>query len=277
MAINPQYRNDVETILSHRHDQGADLWTTPDRRVIKGGPFSMLECMGYLRELGMDPADPVLQASADLLFSAWLEDGRFRVYPKGSIYPCQVAHAAQTLCRLGYSEDSRVQKTLEYLLSIQHGDGGLRCNKFFFGRGPETEHSNPHPTLVALDAFRFSAYANKEPALDRAVAFLLSHWDIRKPIGPCHYGMGTLFMQVEYPFRGYNLFLYVYVLSFYRYAREDRRFLEALGALQSKLSNGQVVVERVAPKLAGLRFCEKGKPSALATRRYHEILENLTA
>jgi len=45
--------------------------------------------------------------------------------------------------------------------------------------------------------------------------------------------------------------------------------------LKSKMVDGQIVVERVVPKLAGLSFCEKGKTSDLATKRYHEILQNL--
>ena len=35
-------------------------------------------------------------------------------------------------------------------------------------------------------------------------------------------------MQVEYPMRGYGLFYYVYVLSFYARARSDERFQAAL-------------------------------------------------
>uniref|UniRef100_UPI000A650119 hypothetical protein n=1 Tax=Clostridium sp. NkU-1 TaxID=1095009 RepID=UPI000A650119 len=108
-----------------------------------------------------------------------------------------------------------------------------------------------------LDAFRFSGYLNKEQALDKAVDFLLEHWVIRKPIGPCHYGIGTLFMQVEYPFRNYNLFEYVYILSFYNRAKNDSRFLEAFEKLKSKTVNGQIIVERVVPKLAKLSFCKK--------------------
>ncbi len=103
------------------------------------------------------------------------------------------------------------------------------------------------------------------------VATSLALDEVQKPIGPCHYGMGTLFMQVEYPFRNYNLFVYVYVLSFYNRAKEDKRFLEALKALESKMVHGQIVVERVVPKLAKFSFCKKGTPSALATIRYHEI------
>lgn len=59
-------------------------------------------------------------------------------------------------------------------------------------------------------------------------------------------------MQVEYPFRNYNLFLYVYVLSFYNRAKKDKRFLEALKILESKMIGNKIVVERVVPKLSKL-------------------------
>lgn len=273
--VEERYASDVEAILSHRYDNGADLWTTPDKRLMKGAPFSTLESVMYLLEMGMEPSEPILKDAAELIFGSWKEDGRFKLYSRGSVYPCQTVHAANVLCHMGYASDVRLQKTFRHLLSTQQADGGWRCNKFSFGRGPETEYSNPFPTLTALNAFRFSEYLNKESALDRAVDFLLDHWSIRKPIGPCHYGIGTLFMQVEYPFRNYNLFAYVYVLSFYNRAKKDKRFLEALEALEAKAADGQIVVERVVPKLAGLTFCKKGQASELATLRYHEILRNL--
>ncbi len=275
MAVDEKYLADVEEILSHRHDNGGDLWATPDKRLLKGAPFSTLESVSFLTELGMSPEDPVIRDASELIFSTWQKDGRFKVYPQGGIYPCHTINAAEVLCQMGYASDDRMQRTFRHLLEIQYEDGGWRCNKFSFGRGPETERSNPHPTLTALNAFRFSEYFNREPAFERAVEFLLEHWTIRKPIGPCHYGIGTLFMQVEYPFRNYNLFVYVYVLSFYDRAKEDERFLQAMDALESKTVDGQIVVERVVPKLAKLSFCKKGKPSELATRRYHEILRNL--
>lgn len=275
MAVEDLYLPDVEVILSHRHDNGADLWATPDKRLIKGSPFSTLESALYLLELGVEPNEPLMREIADFIFSVWQEDGRLKIYPKGSVYPCHTIHAANILCHMGYAADSRLQKTFRHLLDIQYEDGGWRCNKFSFGRGPETACSNPHPTLVALDAFRFSSYLNQEPALDKAVDFLLEHWTVRKPIGPCHYGIGTRFMQLEYPFRNYNLFLYVYVLSFYKRARDDRRFLDAYQMLESKSPGGQIVVERVVPKLAELSFCKKGEVSALATRRYLEIRKNV--
>ena len=126
-----------------------------------------------------------------------------------------------------------------------------------------------------LDAFRFSDYLNAEPALDVAVEFLLNHWTIKRPIGPCQYGIGTRFMRIEYPLPGYNLLIYVHVLSFYNYAKRDARFLEALAVLEAKMSGGQIVVEHVHKKLAALEFCRKGQPSERATRLYHEIVANL--
>lgn len=275
MAADLTYQADIDAILARRHDQGADYWTTPDRRLIKGGPYSASHVALLLLELGMDPSEPVLAEVAGLFFDAWREDGRFKLAPDGASYPCQTITAANVLSHLGYAADKRLLKTFAYLLEIQHNDGGWRCNKFPFGRGPETEFSNPGPTLTALSAFRFTDMINSEPALDRAVEFLLGHWTTRLPLGPCHYGIGTLFMQCEYPFMTYNLFVYVFVLSFYNRAKQDPRFLEALGTLQSKLTGGMIVPERVNSKLAGLSFCKKGRPSAPATKIYHELLQNL--
>lgn len=271
----PLDRADVAAILSHRQDLGGDTWTTPDNRLAKGAPFSALECVGYLLELGVPPTHPLLEKTKALLWNAYRKDGRFQLYPKGGILPCHTILAAQALCRLGAAQDPRLQRTFHHLLDTRHLDGGWRCNKFSFGRGPETACSNPHPTLLALDIFRQEGAPCPQEELSGAVDFLLSHWDIRQPIGPCHYGIGTLFMQVEYPFRNYNLFAYVYILSFYEQARRDRRFQEAFAALQGKLVDGHVIVERVVPKLAGLNFCKKGQPSAHATRRYQEICRNL--
>lgn len=266
---------DVEAILAHRYDLGDDLWTTPDRRLGKGAPFSTVECIGYLLELGVPPDDPVLAQALALLWDAWQPDGRFRLYPRTTALPCHTAPAVATLCRAGLVDDPRVQTTLEHLLDTRWEDGGWRCRKFPFGRGPESEHANPHPTLVALDAFRFSGYRDADPRLDRAVEFLLRHWETKAPTGPCRYGIGTLFMQVQYPFRMYSLFFWVYVLSFYDRARDDPRFREALAALDARTVDGQIVVERVVPPLARLGFCAKGQPSAAATRRWHEIHDNL--
>lgn len=228
-----------------------------------------------LSDLGLNGSHPVFRGACELILSSWREDGRFRLAPKGAIYPCHTATAARILCRAGYAKDWRLERTFEHLLGTTYKDGGWRCNSFKFGRRPETECSNPGPTLEALDAFRFTDYCNREKALDKAVDFLLDHWVIRKPLGPCHFGIGTRFMRVEFPFLRYNLFFYVYILSFYERAKGDSRFLEALHALESKVIYEKVKVEHCNPKLAKLSYCKKNEISAVATNYYQEILRNL--
>lgn len=275
MPVPHRYQADVDAMLARRHDNGGDFWASSDGRVYVGSPFSTVQCVSMLSDLGMDAGDPVMAKASELILNCWMDDGRFRLAPGGSIYPCHTAGAAKALCRAGCAKDKRIQRTLEHLLDTAHTDGGWRCNKFMYGRGPETESSNPGPSLDALDAFRFATHLRGDRRLDRAVEFLLGHWVTRKPLGPCHFGIGTLFMKVEYPLLRYNLFNYVYVLSFYDYARRDQRFREALKVLQSKLVDGRVVVENPHRELASLSFCRKGFTSNAATRQYGQILRNL--
>ena len=275
MVVPKQYQADVDAILARRYDNGGDYWASSDGRVGVGSPFSTLQCVLMLSDLGMNPLDPIIRKASTWILNCWREDGRFRLAPKGAIYPCHTAAAARVLCRVGYAKDKRLDRTFRHLLDTVHTDRGWRCNTYKYGRGPETEFSNPGPTLDALDAFRFTGYLYKEKTLDRAVEFLLDHWVTRKPLGPCHFGIGTLFMQIEYPLLRYNLFNYLYVLSFYERAKKDPRFHEALEILQSKLIDGKVVVENPHRKLANLSFSRKGVPNDVATIHYREILGNL--
>lgn len=261
-----------------RHANGGDYWASEDGRLAVGSPFSTLESLQILHELGLEPDHEAAAGALELLLASWREDGPYQLAPSGTLYPCYTSNTARVLCRFGFVNDNRVQSTLAYLLDSPYEDGGWRCNRFAFGKGPETEFSNPGVTLFVLDAFRFTDHLNENPALDRAVETLLGHWILRRPIGPCQFGIGTLFMQVEYPFFRYNLFSYVYVLSFYERARDDKRFKEAFEALSRKRdAEDRLIVERPNRKLAGLDAFAKGQGSEPATSRYREIISNLDA
>ena len=163
MVVPRQYAEDVQAILERRRQHGADFWATADGRWGKGSPFSTFDCALMLTELGMKRTDPVMRGIAKTILGAWQEDGRFRPAPKGAVYPCHTANAARALCRLGYARDRRLKKTFEHLLDALHSDGGWRCNTCKLGRSPETDASNPGVTLAALDAFRFTSFANQDP------------------------------------------------------------------------------------------------------------------
>ena len=270
--------SDVNDILSHRHENGADYWATPDGRIYVGNPFSTISSLLMLNDLGVGPDHEAVRGGLDLILGACREDGRIQIGPKAPLYPCYTAEAARVLCRYSHTESEVLQRTVSYFLENVHEKGGWRCNFSRFGKGPETEYANPGATLYALDALRFfPEFQSGVASIDRAIAFLLDHWDSRKPLGPCHWGIGTLFLQVEYPFLRYNIFFYVYVLSFYEYAIADDRFMAAYNTLSSKLNNEEeIIVERQHRGLKGLVFCERGRPSAVATRRFAEIRQNLS-
>lgn len=250
---------DIAYILERSRDNGAEFWATPDGNLIKGGPFSTLEA-ACLRGTGFNRvASGARRGGLACLAGA----ARGRALLRSSEeqpFPCHTILAARDVCTLGFAADARLERTLTHLLETQHEGGGWRCNKFFFGHGPETEAANPGPTLTALDVFRQTPYLNIDHRLDLAVEFLLAHWVTRAPLGPCHYGIGTLFRQVTFPFSNYNLFYYVYVLSFYDLAKRERDS-DALSTLQGKLKDGQIVVERPHAKLAKLSFCSKESAS----------------
>jgi hypothetical protein len=272
------FQADIEEVLNLRHVNGGDYWASEDGRLVVGSPFSTLESLQILYELGLGADHEAVAGALDLLIASARNDGRYQLAPSGTLYPCYTSNTARVLCRYGYTHDTRVQKSLEFLLESPYEDGGWRCNKFAFGKGPETEFSNPGVTLFVLDAFRFTEHLNNNPVLDQAVETLLDHWTVRRPIGPCQFGIGSLFMQVEYPFLRYNLFSYVYVLSFYDRARADLRFVEAFDLLTGKLDeDGRLIVERPNRKLAKLTAFAKGQGSEPATLRYREIASNLNS
>ncbi|MFQ5528427.1 MAG: hypothetical protein ACE5GX_19510 [Thermoanaerobaculia bacterium] len=140
----------------------------------------------------MPSTHEAVKGAVSQVLAAGRDDGRYRV-TTGTIYPCHTAYAARVLCRFGYARDRRMQRTFAHLLDSQHDDGGWRCNTIRLGRSPDTDASNPGVTLHVLDAFRFAASRNSEAALDRAVESLLNHWEVRRPVGPCRFGIGSLF------------------------------------------------------------------------------------
>ena len=274
--MSSEFQNDIAAILERRHQNGGDFWATEDERIYVGSPFSTLSSLSILHELGVPSSHPVVQGALELILKAWRKDGRIRLAPKAPLYPCYTAEAARILCRFGYANDKRIQTTVSYFLDSAHDTGGWRCSFSRFGRGPETEFANPGATLFILDVFRLSGHVGSSNVVRGAVESLLAHWKSRLPCGPCHYGIGSRFMKVEYPFLRYNLFYYVYVLSFFPAVRTDSRYREAVDTLASKLSpDGRVVVESRHRRLKGFEFCERGKPSKLGTSRYREILNNL--
>ncbi|MBN1506680.1 MAG: hypothetical protein JW955_07530, partial [Sedimentisphaerales bacterium] len=118
--VRSAYVADTEAVLARRRDNGGDYWATADGRLAVGAPFSTLGSLLILHELRVARTHEAVKGGLQLILDAWREDGRFRLAPSGSLYPCSTADAARVLCHFGYARDRRLQQTFAHLLEIQH-------------------------------------------------------------------------------------------------------------------------------------------------------------
>ncbi len=51
--VSKKHAVDLDQVLATRHDSRADYWAAPDGRIGMGGPFSTLESLLILSELGV--------------------------------------------------------------------------------------------------------------------------------------------------------------------------------------------------------------------------------
>ena len=83
MPTENSYLSDIEEILLHRHDNGGDYWATPDKRLLKGAPFTTIESPLYLLELGVSADDPIMKETANLILVHGKRMGVLRFFLPG--------------------------------------------------------------------------------------------------------------------------------------------------------------------------------------------------
>lgn len=265
-------KTEIERVLATTTRNGGRYWSRGDGNIHAPAGFSTIEVLATLGSLGAKAADhPIVRAAIEFVLS-YRHDGAFRYAPRSSKLPCITASVLAALGRLGYREPG-IETCYEGLLEAQQADGGWRCATVKLGKSLETDASNPGTTLYVLDAFLYRESSAKErKALDRGVAFLLDHWDSRRPLGPCAFGIGTTFMKAEFPMLRYNLLYYCHVLSKYARARRDKRFLAAAEQLRRKTRDGVLLNENPHKAWHEFSFARKGEPCAPATDAVAELL-----
>lgn len=272
------WTSEIQSILDRERENVGPFWSREDGNLHAPAGFSTLLVLNVLGELGATRVSHELIAGAvELLFQNQAADGAFHYSSTSAKFPCITGQALAALGRLGVAGDPRAEAGYRWLLDGQWTDGGWRCATVKLGRSPETDASNPGATLFVLDAFRFRNNTQKdEEALAAAVDSLLGHWETRNPLGPCAFGIGSRFSKVEYPFWRYNLFYYAYVLSHYRAARCDGRFIDATERLRGHADgDGRLIVDAPPRAWQQYSFCRRGTASDLATERWREIQANL--
>jgi hypothetical protein len=267
-------RSEIKEIIALSGIHQGKFWSRDDGDIHAPAGFSTIDVMNTLGEIGAKAKDhPAIQEAVDFLFQYQDTDGYFKYSPKSPKLPCITARVLSALGKLGYRNDPRMEKSFQCLLKSQKPDGGWRCSTVKPGKSAATDSSNPGTTLYALDAFRFRDNPpTGKKALEKAAMFLLKHWETKKPLGPCGFGIGSRFLSIEFPFLRYNLFYYVYILSKYRISLKDKRYRKALNTLIYRTQNDEIFPETPHTSWGQFSFAKKGEFSGIATERYLEIL-----
>lgn len=265
----------IARIFDRQGENGGPFWSRLDGDIYHPSGHSTVDTLYVLGDLGATPNEyPILLDAVNFLFQRQARDGAFKYGKRSSKLPCITARIIAAIAQLELSFVDALENSYQHLFDIQCTDGGWRCNTVKKGKSQQTDASNPGTTLYALDAFRFRNNAKTEMSkLNRGVDFLLDHWDSRKPLGPCTFGIGTRFFQIEYPFLRYNLFYYVYILSFYKVAQQDQRFKNAYHTLVEKTQDGMIILENPHKSWSMFDFARKGKSSAVATQKFQQIMD----
>lgn len=160
-------------VLARRDPLG---WWARDRGWLEprfvGTHWNMLA----LADLGATRAIPEVDRSSEYwMAKSPLEGGGVGGFGKGKGHHCYTANMARGLIRLGFEDDRRVRKTLEWIVQTAHPKGGWTCR--FSTAGPA-----PSRTLDAWEGLgAFAAYprskwtGSMQACVERSAEYYLEH------------------------------------------------------------------------------------------------------
>jgi len=267
----------ITSLCEHENINGGVSWSRQDGSIYNPIGSSTMDFLNVIGDMYKDISrNSIVDNSIKLVMDYYDSKTRqFRYSTKSQKIPCITAKIISILKKLKI-EAPFYNECYQMFFETQQEDGGWRCATVNLGKSPKTDASNPGTTLYVLDALRYRENSLGEmKAINKAIEFLLNHWITRKPLGPCEFGIGTTFMKTEYPFYRYNIFYYVYALSFYDKARKDKRFVEVVSSLKSKETNTGIKVENPHKYWKDILFYNANECN-LSNLKYKELLENLS-
>jgi hypothetical protein len=115
----------VAAILARRNPAG---WWERDHNWLEPRFLGTNWCMLALADLGATREIPEVEVSSEFwMSSSPLQGGGVGGFGKGKGHFCYTANMARALLQLGYADDPRVRKSMEWLVKTAHPKGGWAC------------------------------------------------------------------------------------------------------------------------------------------------------
>jgi len=259
-----------------------------------------------LGQLGMDRSDERVGKACEFVFQFQLDEGGFSSYtPERALkeyewlrekgkklpspnewassivfehqYSCLTGNMVSALSRIGYANDPRVRKALEWLVRIQNKDGGWLCP--YWRAHVKDTHGCFYGTICPLEAFSEIPKANlikeMEQAIERGAEFLLMHRLFKAD----HHNYKVIkqsWLKLSFPwFYGYNILRGLDVLTKLDYV-EDERLSDAVQfLLQKRRPDGTWILENAPTGRMQANIETVGKPSKWITLNALRVLKRL--
>jgi hypothetical protein len=190
---------------------------------------------------------------------------------------CLTGNMVSSLMRLGYGDDSRVKRAIDWLVKIQNEDGGWKCP--YWRAHVKDMHACFHGTACALEAFgelpKGMRTRSIDNAVDGGVEFLLMHHLYKAD----HHGYSTInkeWMVMRFPwFAGYNILRGLDVVTKLG-AIDDKRLADGVDVVMSKRIDGsRWVLEKSHAGQMLTNLERKGEPSKWITMISLRILRRI--
>jgi hypothetical protein len=249
-----------------------------------------------LGQLGMDKTDARVRKACEYIFKFQLGEGGFSCYsPEGGLgeykaasqkgkklpmqedfvsslvhehqYSCLTGNMVGALVRMGYEENLRTKKALEWLVKIQNKDGGWLCP--YWGAHIRDTHGCFNGTICPLEAFSLvkkeSLTEEMRHMAERGAEFLLMHRLFKAD----HHGYKIInrsWLTLSFPvFYGYNILRGLDVLTRLGYVNDERMNDAVEALLQKRQKDGKWVLESSPVGRMQANIEVKGKPSKWIT------------
>lgn len=121
-----------------------------------------------LSDLGLDRTDPMVRRSCELWMARFaLKGGGVGGNSVGTGHHCVVGNMTRALIRLGYTDDPRIRRSLEWLVRTADPNGGWSC----FGRGRNLDSWEGLSAFAAYPRYRWSGAMTR--CVEQAAEFYL--------------------------------------------------------------------------------------------------------
>lgn len=258
-----------------------------------------------LAQLGMEKSDPRIQRACENIFKFQHNEGGFSYctvemalrrynklrekmkelppneYAASEVhehqYSCLTGNMAAALIRIGYMDDLRSKKSLEWLVKIQNKDGGWLCP--YWNAHVNDTHGCIYGTICSLEAFSEVPKAKTSKAMkettERGAEFLLMHRLFKAD----HHDFAVIkwsWLKLGFPwFYGYNVLRGLDVLTKLGYTEDERLDDAVKVVLQKRMPDGRWILESAPIGRMHVNLEPVGKPSKWITLIALRVLNRL--